>query len=51
MTIMKLPHRKFLKPVGGAVAVPAVSRIVTAQTYLTRPVTMAVGFAAGSCHS
>jgi tripartite-type tricarboxylate transporter receptor subunit TctC len=44
---MKLPRRRFLHLAAGAAALPAVSRIATAQTYPTRPVHLIVGFAAG----
>jgi tripartite-type tricarboxylate transporter receptor subunit TctC len=44
---MKLPRRQFLHLVGIAAAVPAVSRIVWAQTYPTRPVHWIVSFTAG----
>src|SRR5262249_15589655 len=44
---MKLPRRKFLNLVAGAVALPAVSQIASAQTYPSRPITIVVGFAAG----
>src|SRR5262249_7465363 len=44
---MKVPRRQFLHLAAGAVALPAVSRIVRAQTYPTRTVTMIVPFAAG----
>jgi tripartite-type tricarboxylate transporter receptor subunit TctC len=43
---MKLPHRRqFLHLIAGAAALPAVSRIATAQTYPTRPVRIIVGYA------
>ena len=43
---MKLPHRRqFLHLAAGAAALPAVSRIATAQTYPTRPVRIIVGYA------
>jgi tripartite-type tricarboxylate transporter receptor subunit TctC len=45
---MKLPRRRFLHLAAGAVAFPAVSRVATAQTYPTRPITMIVPFTAGS---
>jgi tripartite-type tricarboxylate transporter receptor subunit TctC len=46
--MMKLPHRRqFLHLASGAVALPALSRIASAQTYPTRPVRLVVGFAAG----
>src|SRR5262245_36370980 len=44
---MDLPRRKFLYLAAGVVAVPAISRIVRAQTYPTRPVRLIVGFDAG----
>src|SRR5215813_7142025 len=45
---MKLPHRRqFLHVAAGAAALPAVSRIATAQTYPTRPVRIIVGLPAG----
>jgi len=45
---MKLPRRSFLCLTAGAAALPALSRIVRAQTYPTRPVRIIVGQAAGS---
>jgi tripartite-type tricarboxylate transporter receptor subunit TctC len=44
---MKLPRRKFLHLAVGAAALPAVSRIASAQAYPTRPVRIIVAFAAG----
>jgi len=44
---MKLQRRKFLRVALGAIALPAVSRIATAQIYPTRPVHIIVGFPAG----
>jgi tripartite-type tricarboxylate transporter receptor subunit TctC len=45
---MKLPHRRqFLHLAAGAAALPAVSRIATAQAYPARSVRIVVGFAAG----
>src|SRR5436190_13158111 len=45
---MKLSHRRrFLHLATGAAALPAMSRIASAQTYPTRPITMVVPFAAG----
>jgi tripartite-type tricarboxylate transporter receptor subunit TctC len=44
---MKLPRRKFLHLAAGAAALPAVSRVATAQAYPSRPVRIIVGFAAG----
>jgi hypothetical protein len=36
--LMKLPRRKFVHLAAGAAALPAVSRVATAQAYPTRPV-------------
>jgi tripartite-type tricarboxylate transporter receptor subunit TctC len=48
---MKLPHRRrFLHLAAGAAALPAVSRIASAQTYPSRPVRIIVGFAAGGAN-
>jgi tripartite-type tricarboxylate transporter receptor subunit TctC len=44
---MKFPRRKFLHLAAGTAALPAVSRIATAQAYPSRPVHLIVGFAAG----
>jgi tripartite-type tricarboxylate transporter receptor subunit TctC len=44
---MKLPRRQFLHLAAGAAALPALPRIVRAQTYPTRPVRIIVGFASG----
>src|SRR5262249_31789937 len=44
---MKLPRRNFLHLAAGAAALPAVSRIASAQAYPTRPVRIVVGFPAG----
>jgi tripartite-type tricarboxylate transporter receptor subunit TctC len=44
---MKLPRRKFLHLAAGAAALPAMSRIASAQAYPSRPVRIIVGFAAG----
>jgi Tripartite tricarboxylate transporter family receptor len=44
---MELPRRKFLQLAGAAVAAPAFSRVATAQTYPTHPITMVVPFAPG----
>src|SRR5215471_16895426 len=44
---MKLPRRKFLHLAAGAAALPAISRIVRAQTYPTRVVRIVVGFVVG----
>ena len=40
---MKLPRRKFLHLAAGAAALPAVSRIASAQAYPSRPVRIVVG--------
>src|SRR5262245_56009393 len=46
---MKLPHRRqFLHLGAGAAALPAVSRMASAQAYPSRPVRIVVGFGAGS---
>src|SRR5215510_4042849 len=45
---MKLPRRNFLQLASGAAALPAVSRIASAQAYPSRPVEIIVGQAAGS---
>ena len=44
---MKLPRRKFLHLAAGAVALPVVSRVASAQAWPTRPVTLIVPWAAG----
>jgi hypothetical protein len=44
---MKIPRRLFLHLAAVAVAIPAVTRIATAQIYPARPMTMIVPFAAG----
>jgi tripartite-type tricarboxylate transporter receptor subunit TctC len=44
---MKLPRRQFLHLAAGVAALPAVSRVVSAQAYPTRPVRFIIGFAAG----
>lgn len=44
---MKLPRRRFLHLVAGAVALPAVSRIASAQSYPSRPVRFIVPFPPG----
>jgi len=43
----KLSRHQFLHLAAGAAALPAVSRIASAQTYPTQPVRIIVGFAAG----
>jgi tripartite-type tricarboxylate transporter receptor subunit TctC len=45
---MKLPRRNFLHLAAGATALPALSRITSAQGYPSRPVRMIVGFSPGS---
>jgi tripartite-type tricarboxylate transporter receptor subunit TctC len=47
MTNLKLPRRQFLHLAAGAAALPALSRIASAQTYPTKPVRILVGYAAG----
>ncbi len=45
---MKLPHRRqFLHLAAGAVALPTVSRIATAQAYPTRPIRLVIPFPPG----
>jgi tripartite-type tricarboxylate transporter receptor subunit TctC len=44
---MKLPRRTFLQFAGATVAVPAFSRVATAQTNPSGPITMIVPFPAG----
>jgi tripartite-type tricarboxylate transporter receptor subunit TctC len=44
---MKLLRRRFLQLAAGAAALPAVSRIATAQTYPARPVRIVSGFPPG----
>jgi tripartite-type tricarboxylate transporter receptor subunit TctC len=44
---MKLPRRRFLRLAAGAAALPAVSRIATAQTYPSRPIRIIVPFPPG----
>jgi tripartite-type tricarboxylate transporter receptor subunit TctC len=44
---MKLPRRQFLHLAAGAAALPALSRIASAEVYPTRPVRIIVGFPAG----
>jgi tripartite-type tricarboxylate transporter receptor subunit TctC len=43
----ELARRKFLHLAAGAATLPAVSRLASAQTYPTRPITMIVPFPAG----
>jgi tripartite-type tricarboxylate transporter receptor subunit TctC len=44
---MKLARRKFLRFAAATVALPAVSRVATAQSYPSRPITMIVPYPAG----
>jgi tripartite-type tricarboxylate transporter receptor subunit TctC len=44
---MRVPRRRFLYLAAGAAALPAASRIASAQTYPTRPVRIVVGYAPG----
>jgi tripartite-type tricarboxylate transporter receptor subunit TctC len=44
---MKIPRRRFLELAAGATALPAASRIASAQSYPTHPVRIVVGYAAG----
>jgi tripartite-type tricarboxylate transporter receptor subunit TctC len=44
---MQLPRRRFLRLAAAAAALPAASRIATAQAYPTRPVRWIIGFPAG----
>ncbi len=44
---MKLPRRQFLHLAAGAAAMPAVSRIASAQAYPTKPIRWIIGFPPG----
>src|SRR5262245_41808382 len=44
---MNLPRRRFLHLAAGAAALPALSRVASAQTYPTRPVRLIVGWPPG----
>src|SRR5215467_13674830 len=44
---MKIPRRRFLQLAAGAAALPAASRVASAQVYPSRPVRVVVGYAAG----
>ena len=44
---MRLPRRRFLRLAGAAIALPAVSRIASAQAYPTRPVRLIIGYPPG----
>src|SRR5712692_9211799 len=44
---MSFPRRRFLRLAGAAIALPAVSRIASAQAYPTRPVRLIIGYPPG----
>ena len=44
---MKFPRRTFLHLAAGAAVLPAVTRVASAQTFPTRPITIVVPFPAG----
>ena len=44
---MKLVRRQFMRLAAGAAALPAASRIASAQSYPSRPITLIVPFPAG----
>jgi len=44
---MRLPRRTFLHLAAGVAALPAISRIASAQAYPSRPIRLILGFAAG----
>src|SRR6187200_2457154 len=44
---MKLSRRRFLSLAGGAIALPASSRLAHAQTYPNRPVRLIIGYTPG----
>ena len=44
---MRLPRRKFLQLASGAAALPALSRIASAQSYPTRPIRLVIPFPPG----
>jgi tripartite-type tricarboxylate transporter receptor subunit TctC len=44
---MKIQRRRLLQLCAGVIALPAISRVATAQTYPTRPVRIIVGFPPG----
>jgi GT2 family glycosyltransferase len=46
-SIAELPRRRFLHLAAGAAALPALSRVASAQTYPTRPVRWIIPFAPG----
>src|SRR4029079_5978262 len=45
--MMKFPRRQFLQFAGGAAALPALSKIASAQPYPSRPITVIVPSGAG----
>ena len=45
---MNLPRRRFLQLAAGAAALPALSRVASAQTYPTRAVRLILGYAPGN---
>jgi len=47
---MRLPRRRFLQLAAGTAALPAASRLASAQAYPARPVRFVVGFAAGGAN-
>ena len=47
LNAMHLPRRQFLHLAAGAAALPALSRVASAETYPTRPITIVVPFPAG----
>ena len=44
---MRLPRREFLHLTAGAAALPAISRIATAQAYPSRPIRLVIPFPPG----
>jgi tripartite-type tricarboxylate transporter receptor subunit TctC len=47
---MKLPRRQFLHLAAGAAALPAMSRVATAQAYPTRPIRLVIPFPPGGAY-
>src|SRR5215467_4569152 len=45
--VMKFPRRGFLRLAAGAAALPAVSRLASAQSYPSRPVRLIIGYTPG----